>query len=152
MTCAAVGAIYYGWSALTDQEKDEIIEKLSKGLEIGIEMIKSVIRFVIDKTKELWNSENLSEIKGYISNAAKVFGKTLADVTHILSDKIFGGLSAIKTKTMESFDKTTEFGSQAIDVIKEKGEQILDRNGDGKITLDDFKPWSGQNKSEDKLS
>jgi hypothetical protein len=125
MTCAAVGAMYYGWSALTDQEKDEIIEKLSKGLDIGVEMIKSVIRFVIEKTKALWDSENMSEIKAYISNAAKLFGKTLGDITENITDKIKGAL--------------------------EKGVQFLDRNGDGEITIDDFKPWNGQNKTEQNM-
>jgi hypothetical protein len=30
MTCAAIGAIYYGWGALSDVERDEILEKLSQ--------------------------------------------------------------------------------------------------------------------------
>lgn len=122
MTCAAVGAVYYGWSALTDQEKDEIIEKLSKGLDIGVEMIKSVIRFVIEKTKALWDSENMSEIKGYISKAASLFGKTLGDISENIVDKIKGAF--------------------------ENGAQFFDRNGDGEITIDDFKPWNGQKKAE----
>ena len=97
MTCAAVGAIYYGWGALSDQEKNEMLEKLSHGLNIGIEMIRSVIRFLIDKTKEIWTSDNLVEIKKNISTAAAVFGKTLGDVTHKLVDKVADGLDTIKS-------------------------------------------------------
>ena len=44
MTCAAIGAIYYGWGALTEVERSEILEKLSNGLEVGIELIKSATR------------------------------------------------------------------------------------------------------------
>lgn len=50
MTCAAVGAIYYGWQALSNDERNEIIDKLSKGLDVGIELIKSIVRFVIEQT------------------------------------------------------------------------------------------------------
>lgn len=126
MTCAAVGAVYYGWSALSDQEKNEILEKLSQGLEIGIEMIKSVIRFVIDKTKEFWNSENLSEIKKNISSAAEVFGKTLGDVTHMISDKLSDGLNTIKTKTIDAMDKTADLASDVYVAVKEKTEKAAE--------------------------
>jgi hypothetical protein len=126
MTCAAVGAIYYGWNALDDQEKEEMLEKLSDGLKIGIEMIKSVIRFVIEKSKELWNSENLSEIKNSISQAAEVFGKKLGDVTHKISDKVTDGLITIKTKTVEAMDKTADIASETYVVVKEKTGQAAD--------------------------
>jgi len=126
MTCAAVGAIYYGWSALSEQEKNELLEKLSHGLEIGIEMIKSVIRFVIDKTKEFWNSENLSEIKKNISTAAEIFGKTLGDVTHKISDKFSDGLNTIKTKTIDAMDKSVDFASDAYVAVKEKTEKAAE--------------------------
>lgn len=39
MTCAAVGAIYYGWGALSEQERTETLEKLSNGLNVGVELI-----------------------------------------------------------------------------------------------------------------
>ena len=47
MTCAAVGAILYGWNALSEQERNDILDRLSRGLEIGIELIKSIVIFVI---------------------------------------------------------------------------------------------------------
>ncbi len=48
MTCAAVGAIYFGWSALSDEERENILEKLSEGVQVGKELIKSVF-FVCDQ-------------------------------------------------------------------------------------------------------
>jgi ElaB/YqjD/DUF883 family membrane-anchored ribosome-binding protein len=127
MTCAAVGAIYYGWSVLSDQEKNEILEKLSKGLEIGTEMIKSVIRFVTEKTKELLSPENLNEIKKFISNAASVFGKTLADVTNAIIDRVVDGFDIVKKKTGEAIKKTGDVLSENYDVIKEQGEKAIEK-------------------------
>ena len=88
MTCAAIGAIYYGWSALSEVERNEILEKLSNGLAIGIELINAIVRFVIETTKELLSSKNFEELKEYIGTAASVFGKTLGDVTHKFSDVV----------------------------------------------------------------
>lgn len=130
MTCAAVGAIYYGWSALSDQEKNEMLEKLSHGLEIGIEMIRSVIRFLIDKSKEIWTSDNLVEIKKNISAAAAVFGKTLGDVTHKLVDKVAGGLDTIKSTTAKTIANTSDLASEAYDVVKDKGGKAADLASD----------------------
>lgn len=90
MTCAAFGAIYYGWNALSATEKEEILEKLTKGLEIGAELIKAIIQFLISKTKEIFSSENISEFKIYIKEYAFKFGKSLYDITGKLTDLVKG--------------------------------------------------------------
>lgn len=113
MTCAAVGAIYYGWTALTDVERDEILAKVSTGLEIGAELIKSIVRFVIDKTKELLSAENLEEIKKFIGSAAGVFGRTLGDVTHKLGDMAADTFDLFKRKSSEVVGKTRDVASEA---------------------------------------
>lgn len=86
MTCAAVGAIYYGWGALSTAEQDAILEKLRKGLEIGIETIKSIVAFVIRVTKEVLSPENIAEFKAFIKTYAGKFGKSLSDVTGKMVD------------------------------------------------------------------
>lgn len=126
MTCAAVGAIYYGWNALTEQEKNEMLEKLSRGLEIGVQLIKSIIGFIIDKTTELWTSENISEIKKYISSAAAEFGKTLGDVTNSIRDKVVDGFDTFKTMAGGAIDKTGEVLSETFDTVKEHGEKAVE--------------------------
>lgn len=126
MTCAAVGAIYYGWNALTEQEKNEMLEKLSKGLEIGVQLIKSIIGFIIDKTTELWTSENISEIKKYISSAAAEFGKTLGDVTNSIRDKVVDGFDTFKTIAGGAIDKTGEVLSETFDTVKEHGGKAVE--------------------------
>ena len=108
MTCAAVGAIYYGWGALSDKEREEILDRLSTGLEVGIEFIRSVVRFVIDKTKEVLSSKNITEFKDYIAAAADVFGRTLGDVTKKLSDMATDFLDLFRKKSGEVAEKTGE--------------------------------------------
>lgn len=88
MTCAAIGAIYYGWNALSDQERNDILDKISAGMEIGIELVRSIVNFVTAKAKELLSSRQLAEIKEFIRSAAAAFGKKLGDVTRAVSDKV----------------------------------------------------------------
>lgn len=106
LSCAAVGAIYFGWNALSEQEKNEIVEKLGKGMEVGGEMIKSVLGFVISKFKTLMSQENLEEIKSYIRTAAESFGNTLGKITKKVTDIFSDTISAIRKKTTEAVDKT----------------------------------------------
>ena len=115
MTCAAVGAIYYGWGALTDTERNEILEKISKGLEVGLGFIKSVIRFVTEKTRELLDSKNLEEIKKYISTTAGNFGKSLGAITHKFADRASDTYNTVKSKSNAILEKTGNVATEAID-------------------------------------
>lgn len=118
MTCAAVGAIFYGWNALSDVERAEILDRLSKGLEIGVELIKSVVRFVIDKTKEWLSSEDLKEIKAYVSAAAAAFGRTLSDVTRKVADVISDTAEVVRKRSGEAAEAAAEFASETYTSIK----------------------------------
>ena len=120
MTCAAIGAIYYGWNALSDQERNDIIEKLTNDLKVGAELIKSLIRFVVDKTKEFLSSENLKEIKVFVANAAAGFGKSLGDITKKMADIMSGSFDAIKRKTGQAADVAADMASDAYGAVKDK--------------------------------
>ena len=87
MTCAAIGAIYFGWAALTEDERISIIERISTGLEMGAELLRSVVAFVAAKCKEFLSPESIAEFKRFIGDAASLVGRTLADVTRSLADK-----------------------------------------------------------------
>ncbi len=123
MTCAAIGAIYYGWGALSDIERNEMLEKLSDGLGVGIELIRSIMRFVIDKTKELLSSKNIDEIKRFIGSAASVFGKTLGDVTHKVTDIAGDTFDVFKKKSGEAVGKTIDVASDAYRNVSETAEK-----------------------------
>ena len=123
-TCAAIGAIYYGWNALSDRERNEIIEKLTNDLNVGTELIKFLIRFVVDKTKEFLSSENLKEIKVFVSNAAAGFGKSLGDITKKVADLVSGSLDSIKRRTGKAADVAAEFASDALDAAKQETQKV----------------------------
>lgn len=126
MTCAAIGAICYGWGALSDVERNEMLEKLSTGLEVGIELVNSVVRFLVEKTKELLNSKNFEEMKEYIGSAAAVFGKTLGDVTHKVGDVLSDTFDSVKKKSGEVLDKTADLASDAYDAVKDTAGKAAD--------------------------
>ena len=107
MTCAAVGAIYYGWSALSSDEKDAILEKLKAGLEIGIETVKAIVAFVIRVTKELLSPENIAEFKGFIKTYAAKFGKSLSDVTGKMMDILKDAAEKTVKVSTDIFESTT---------------------------------------------
>lgn len=111
MTCAALGAIYYGWSALSDVEREEILQKLSAGLEIGVELVKSIIRFVVESTKDLFSAKNIEEIKRFIGSAAAVFGKSLGDVTHKVGDVVGDTFDIVKKRSEDMLGKTKELAA-----------------------------------------
>lgn len=137
MTCAATGAIYYGWCVLSDVERQEILDKLSKGLDVGVELIKSIVSFVIDKTKELMSSDNFKEMKQFVSDAASVFGKTLGDVTRKVSDVFGDTIDAITKKSGEALDKTTELASTIVGAAKETAGKAVDS---AKEVVENLKP------------
>ncbi len=126
MTCAAIGAIYYGWGALSDVERNEILDKISKGLEVGIELIKSIVRFVTDKTKELLSSKNIEEIKKFVGSAAAVFGKTLGDVTHRVADVVGDTFNVVKKKSGKAMDLTIDAASETFQVVKKKSGEAME--------------------------
>jgi hypothetical protein len=123
MTCAAVGAIIYGWNALTPLEREEALEKLSKGLEVGIELIKSIIGFVIERTKAILSSENIEELKKYIETVAAAFGKSLSDVTHKVADIVSDSYDSLKKKTGMAVDVTVDLASDAYQSSSEIAEK-----------------------------
>ena len=135
MTCAAIGAIYYGWSALSEEERNEMLDKVSKGLEVGVELINSVVRFVCDKTKDLLSSKNFEEMKEYVGSAVVVFNKTINDVTHGLRGMVKGTFDGFKRKFGEAFYKSNESESES----SSKKRHPLDFNGDGKVDFNDLK-------------
>lgn len=126
MTCAAVGAVYYGWGALSDVERNEILDKLSKGLDVGIELIKSIVHFAIDKTKELLNSKNFEEIKKYIGSAAAVFGKTLGDVTHKITDVVSDSFDVFRRSSSDAIDRTVVLASDAYVTVKKSAGHVAE--------------------------
>ena len=85
--CAAVGAIYFGWKALSDEERSKVLEQVGSFLNVGFEMIKSVINFALNLMKDLLSADNIAELKQTVSDAAEVVGRHISDITRAVKDK-----------------------------------------------------------------
>lgn len=153
MTCAAVGAIYYGWSALGSAQQNAIIESVTRGLEVGVELIKSVVQFLISKTRELMSSQTLVEFKALVKEYAGKFGKTLYDVTGKMGDFVavaaekVGELSLIAGEAATSavgstttalkvaMNKTGEVAVSAAGSTSEAFKEAYEKTGDAAANL-----------------
>lgn len=96
MTCAAVGAIHYGWKAMSDSERDALLKTVGSAFQIGVEFIRSIASFAFDFIQTLMSRENLAELKRLVVEAAASFGRRLGDVTHLLSDRLIDGASYVR--------------------------------------------------------
>lgn len=89
--------------------------RVQEGLEVGVELVKSLIDFVIRKTKEFLDSKHFAELKDFIGVQAARFGRTLSDVTKATSDKI-----------AEAIDKTVNVGKDVADAATKAGNLVAD--------------------------
>ncbi len=124
MTCAAVGAIYYGWQALTEDEKNAILERLTKAFEVGAELIKSMIAYVISSLGSMLSTEKIAEFKNFIATAAENFGKTLADITRDIKDKFFQVVNWVGDVFTEATTSVKEGAERTKDSVKETFEKM----------------------------
>ena len=123
MTCGAVGAIVYGWGALSDAERNEILTKLADGLELGVEFIRSVVAFVLSAAKELFSPPLLKELKVYIGDMAALFGRSLSDVTGKAVDLISDTAGSARRNASRVVNAAAKVASDASDKV---GETLTD--------------------------
>ncbi len=125
MTCAAVGAVFYGWNALSDRERNELLERLSQGLATGVELVKSVLRFLVEKTNELLSPNNIEEIKRFIAEGAAAFGRTLGDVTHRIADVVGDTLGTARKKAGSALGKTADVANEAYRLASNGADSVV---------------------------
>ncbi len=113
MTCGSIGAIYFGWKALSEEERDNILNIIAEAYEIGKELIKAMIHYVLVNLKELLSDENLKELKVYVTEIANKFGKTLYDVSKAVKDKLSEVITTVSDGIGEVSDKVKEKFSKA---------------------------------------
>lgn len=129
MTCAAVGAIYFGWTALTENERNDILDRLSKGLNIGVELIKSFVGYVFGKLQDFSSSKQLAEFKDFVKTQAAVFGKTLYDVTKSVGDLVKGAAERVSNLAGQAADTALTATKKAADVASQAAEKVSDLAG-----------------------
>ena len=143
MTCAALGAIYYGWNALNDRERNDILERLGAGLAVGVELIRSMVDFVIRTAKAILTSKQLQEFKEFVKSQAALFGKSLYDITRKVGDLVKGtvekagqladqALTATGEAARDAADAVSEAAGQAASATKEAAERLAKAASDAK--------------------
>lgn len=120
MTCAAVGAIYFGWNALSDEERNNILEKLAEGVQVGKELIKAVFSYVIDWFKSINDSVFIKELKEDIRDAAVIFHKNLSDITKSAADKADELLKTVSATARKFGDGVMDAVNTVRDKVKPK--------------------------------
>jgi hypothetical protein len=128
MTCGAIGAIYYGWQALSEEEKNSILARLTEAFEVGVELIKSMISFVISSLGSILSKEKLAEFKKFVASAAENFGKTLADITHDIKDKFFHVMDWVGNAWKEASTSVQEGAERTKDSVKETFEKMTKKS------------------------
>lgn len=126
MTCAAIGAIYFGWMALSDSERSEMLNRLSEGLNIGIELIKSFVGYVCTKIKEFSSSKQLAEFKEMVKSQAAEFGKTLYDITKSVGDIVKGAAEKVSNIAGHAADSTVNATRKAADAAAQAAGSVSD--------------------------
>ncbi len=128
MTCAAIGAIYYGWQALTEDEKNAILDRLTHAFEVGAELIKSMIAFVISSLSSTFSKENITEFKNFIASAAANFGKTLSDITRDIKDKFFEVINRVGDAINDASTTVKEGAEKTKDSVKETFDKMTKKS------------------------
>ena len=114
MTCGAIGAIYYGWQALDDADRNAIVNRLMNAFEVGAELIKAIVNYVFTTAKGLLSSDNLAEVKRFVAEASATFGRTLSDVTKAIKDTVVDTFETVSTKAKQGASDAHEFIAKSI--------------------------------------
>jgi hypothetical protein len=116
-TCGAVGAILYGWKALSDAERNAILERLTAEFDVGVELIRSIVHYVIEGMRELLSPAKVKEMKLIIAGAATTFGKSLSDITHAMKDRIFDIAATVFKGVSRTAGSVSDGASVASDAV-----------------------------------
>ena len=98
MTCAAVGAIFYGWAALSKAEQDELLGSLAEGLELGKELIKAIVVRVAELMGEFSEGSWSASIRGTLS----VWGAGISSLVGDAGEAVVDIKSSILQKVDEA--------------------------------------------------
>jgi len=88
-TCAALGAIYFGWKALNKSEQQAVIESLRAGFEMASEIIREVIEFGLELLKSSLGRKEIEKIKERVAEFAGKLGRSIYSVTGKMLDLVY---------------------------------------------------------------
>lgn len=118
--CAAVGAVYFGWKALSDEEREVVVDQVCEFLRVGVEQIKAVVNFALNLMTDLLTADNFREIKETVAEAASVAGRNIADITHSIKDKAFKAAQTISDTVSSVSQAASGAAENVADAVKDK--------------------------------
>lgn len=121
VTCGAIGAIYFGWKALSEQERNAIVNRVTQAFDIGVELVKSFIGFLFKTMEKVFTRENIEALRGYLKEAAEAIGTTLSSITKTLRDKFSDAADAVS----EGAGKASETVKQAAGAVSESADEAF---------------------------
>lgn len=139
-TCAAIGAIWFGWRALDKTEQEAILKKLSDGFELASDVIQAVIEFAQSQLKSTFSSKELSNLRDVVVEFARKLGRSLYAITGSLKDLLYpsvedagAGLSVSPVMpVLKAMKPTKELEPLLINVFKVSAEKVQGMTRTGK--------------------
>lgn len=108
MTCGATGAIFYGWKALSDDERNSIVARIAEVFEIGVEFIKAVVGYLLSTLRSLVSSEVVAEYRRFVTETASGFGRSFADISRSMKDRLAETASTVADVVGKTADRTKD--------------------------------------------
>lgn len=87
-TAAAMGAVYWGYQSLSEEEKASLHSVIGEAFNFGVELIKTIAEFCIKTMKALLDTEQFAQLRRYVAEFAEVVGSSLYEVTGHIYDRV----------------------------------------------------------------
>jgi uncharacterized protein YaaW (UPF0174 family) len=88
-TCAAIGAIYFGWKALNKSEQQAIISFLCQGFALTGEVIREILDFALKMLHDVLGRKEVQGLKTLLADFAGKLGRSIYSVTGRLIDLVY---------------------------------------------------------------
>lgn len=130
-SCAAIGAVYYGYNALKDEEKEAVCEMVAQAFGYGLELISSIARFCIDLMASVFDKGMLGKLKDSLGVVASALGTSVYDITGAFRDRLAGATAATIETAGWLAEGAMEMASTVAAGVTDKGQALLGRRSGG---------------------
>jgi uncharacterized protein YaaW (UPF0174 family) len=127
-TCAAIGAIWFGWKVLSDAEQQALLDKLSQGFSLAVDVICHAIDFALNLLNSTLGSKEIAALKDFLVEIAPNVGSTLYAITGQVKDLIYSPaddadsdrllLTGSLMPVLKSMDRETELEPLLVTSLK----------------------------------
>ena len=124
-TCAAVGAVYYGYNALDEDEKLIIGNRVADAFGFGVELVSSLVRFCIDQMASVFDKDMLRALKESLSQVATALGLTVYEITGALRDRLASAASTSYENASWFLGAATNTAASAVSAVSGSGRSLI---------------------------